>query len=200
MRASAFMARDRLARLRREIAAIEGNPVRLEEKGAEEKISGLAPEALRDSDFGGNEDSAHRRGPASSPSLPFRPRRSGMVLPFGIAPLDRFLAGGLRRNALHEIRGETARAAGAATGFGLAILARLAAEDDRPILWVMEAAVVRETGLPYGPGLDRLGLPASTDRRPRPPAGRGALGLRGGPCLPRARRRACRDPRPAGST
>src|SRR4051794_26528345 len=104
MRASAFMARDRLARLRREIAAIEDRPVRLAEKGFEE--TGLSPEATRDSDSGGNEERPHRRGPASSPSLPFRPRQSGMVLPFGIAPLDRMLAGGLRRNALHEIRGE----------------------------------------------------------------------------------------------
>lgn len=157
MRASAFMARDRLARLRREIAAIEGNPVRLEEK---EKVRGLSSEAVRDSNSGGNEDSAHRRGPASSPSLPFRPRRSGMVLPFGIAPLDRMLAGGLRRNALHEIRGETTLDASAATGFATAILARLAAENGRPILWVIEAATIREAGLPYGVGLDRFGLDA----------------------------------------
>src|SRR4051794_1624846 len=160
MRASAFMARDRLARLRREIAAIEGNPVRLAEKGSEEKVSGLAPEAVRDSDSGGNEASAHRRGPASSPSLPFRPRRSGMVLPFGIAPLDRMLAGGLRRNALHEIHGATVSDMPAATGFATAILARLAAENSRPILWVMEAAVIREAGLPYGAGLDGFGLDA----------------------------------------
>src|SRR3954454_16083855 len=131
MRASAFMARDRIARLRREIAAIEDRPVRLEEKDGrlEEKDRGLTPEAIRDSDSGGNEDSAHRRGPASSPSLPFRPRRSGMVLSFRIAPLDRMLAGGLRRNALHEIRGETSIDASAATGFATAILARLAAEN-----------------------------------------------------------------------
>ena len=83
-----------------------------------------------------------------------------MVLPFGIAPLDRWLAGGLRRNALHEIRGETICDAAAATGFATAILARLLAESRRPILWVMEAAVSREAGLPYGAGLDGFGLDA----------------------------------------
>src|SRR5579871_7058900 len=111
MRASAFMAGDRLLRLRRQIAAIEGQPIRLEELD-----KGLPYEAERESDSGGNESSAHRRGPDSSPSHPFRPRRNGMVLPFGIAPLDRWLAGGLRRNALHEIRGETTRDAAAASG------------------------------------------------------------------------------------
>jgi protein ImuA len=153
MRASAFMALDRLLRLRREIAAIEGQPVRFEEMDR-----GLGSEADRESDSGGNEEGTHRRGSASSPSLPFRPRRSGMVLPFGIAPLDGMLAGGLRRNALHEIRCETTRDAGAATAFTAAILARLSAENSRPILWVTEAAVLRETGLPYGAGLDRFGL------------------------------------------
>lgn len=153
MRASAFMAGDRLLRLRREIAAIEGQPIHLEEIDR-----GLVSEAVKDSDSGGNEDRTHRRGSASSPSYPFRPRRSGMVLPFGIAPLDRMLAGGLRRNALHEIRGETTRDAGAATAFAAAILARLSAENSRPILWVTEAAVLREAGLPYGSGLDRFGL------------------------------------------
>jgi len=153
MRASAFMARDRLLRLRREIAAIEGQPIRFEETD-----KGLVREADRESDSGGNEASAHRRGPASSPSLPFRPRRSGMVLPFGIAPLDRWLAGGLRRNALHEIRGETTRDAAAATGFATAILARLLTGSVRPILWVTEASVSREAGLPYGAGLDGFGL------------------------------------------
>ena len=153
MRASASMAGDRLLRLRREIAAIEGQPIRLEETD-----KGLVKEADRESDSGGNEASAHRRGPASSPFLPFRPRRNGMVLPFGIAPLDRWLAGGLRRNALHEIRGETTRAAAAATGFATAILSRLLTENCRPILWVMETATARETGLPYGIGLDGFGL------------------------------------------
>jgi protein ImuA len=156
MRESASMAGDRLASLRREIAAIEGQPVRFAETDARR-----AAAAGMDSDSGGNEESAHRRGRALSPSLPFRPRRSGMVLPLGIAPLDSLLAGGLRRNGLHEIRGETMRDAAAATGFAIAVLARLAAENHRPLLWVTEAAVLREAGLPYGTGLDRFGLDAT---------------------------------------
>jgi protein ImuA len=80
------------------------------------------------------------------------------ALSLGIARLDRLLAGGLRRNALHEIRGETGRDAAAATGFATAILARLAHSDRRPLLWIVEAAAARETGLPYGVGLGRFGL------------------------------------------
>ncbi len=85
-------------------------------------------------------------------------RAPASVLPFAIPGLDRMLAGGLRRNALHEIRGSLARDAAAATGFAAAILARLTRQDDRPILWVAEAAAAREAGLPYGAGLDRFGL------------------------------------------
>ena len=159
MRDSASMAGEDIARLRRRIAQIEG------------RVAGFG-EGGKNSDSGGLEEEACRRGPASPPSSPFRPRRSGTVLPLGIAPLDRLLAGGLRRNALHEIRGETTRDAAAATGFAAAILARLAADDDRPILWIVEAAAVREAGLPLWcrarPFRPRFEAP---DRRPRPPAG-----------------------------
>ena len=44
------------------------------------------------------------------------------LLPFGVARLDRQLAGGLRRDALHEIRGATAWESVAAFGFAAAIL------------------------------------------------------------------------------
>ena len=71
---------------------------------------------------------------------------------------DRLLAGGLRRNALHEIRGDTTRDCSAATGFAAALLARLADDDDRPILWVVEEAAIREGGFPHGPGLGGFGL------------------------------------------
>ncbi len=88
---------------------------------------------------------------------PFAREDSPLLLPFAIAHLDRMLAGGLRRNALHEICG-CAHNATAATGFAAAILARLARRDNRPFLWVAEAAAAREAGLPYGAGLDRFGL------------------------------------------
>jgi protein ImuA len=85
---------------------------------------------------------------------------SRAVLPFGIAALDRLLAGGLRRAALHEIRGGAMRDASAVTGFALALLARLARRDPRPVLLVTEKATVGEAGFPYGPALDGFGLPA----------------------------------------
>jgi protein ImuA len=75
-----------------------------------------------------------------------------------ISRLDGLLEGGLRRDALHEIRSRLSRDNGAATGFAAAILARLAAVDARPILWIIESAAADEAGLPYGIGLDRLGL------------------------------------------
>ncbi len=114
MRASVFMAGDGFARLRREIAAIEGNPAGLPGRKA--------------------------------------------LLPFGVARLDRMLAGGLRRDALHEIRGEAARDSGAAAGFAIALLARLTKTDHRPFLLVAEADALGEAGHPYGPGLDRFGI------------------------------------------
>ncbi len=103
-----------------------------------------------------------KRPPSAENGIVVRPsplgRPSSALLPFAIPGLDRMLAGGLRRDALHEIRGSLARDAAAATGFAAAILARLTRQDDRPILWVAEAAATREAGQPYGAGLDRFGL------------------------------------------
>jgi len=79
-------------------------------------------------------------------------------LPLGLAPLDRALGGGLRFGVLHEVRGAETRAAGPAHGFVTALIALLARADSRPVLWVSEATVLRETGRAYGPGLARFGL------------------------------------------
>lgn len=142
MRASVFMAREAFARLARRIAEIEGRP-RLGD-GA-----GLASAIVRPA------------GPEAHPA-PARqllsPRRGGAVLPLGVAEVDRVLSGGLRRNALHEIRAGETREASAANGFAIALLARLAGLDDRPILYVIEEAAAREGGEPYGPGLGQFGL------------------------------------------
>jgi protein ImuA len=143
MRASVFMAQDGFARLRRRIAEIEGRPVGLNRDG-----EGANPEEAIG--ISSRPDGAARQSLA--------PRRGASILSFGIPDLDRLLAGGLRRNALHEIRCETMRVAGAATGFAAALLARLGGEDDRPVLWIVEARAAGEAGLPYGPGLDRFGL------------------------------------------
>jgi protein ImuA len=80
------------------------------------------------------------------------------MLPLGVADLDRALAGGLRRNALHEIRAMETRDVSAASGFATALLARLAGLDGRPALLVLEESAAREGGQPYGPGLDQFGL------------------------------------------
>ncbi len=130
MDARVFMAGDRFAGLRRQIAEIEGR-------------SSAAVDAFR-----APED-------AAAPSL--APRRAGGRLPFALPKLDSMLVGGLRRDALHEVHAATAREATAATGFAVAILARLAQADDRPVLWIVQAAAAREAGLPYGVGLDRFG-------------------------------------------
>ncbi len=84
------------------------------------------------------------------------------VLSFAIPEIDRRLAGGLRRAALHEVRADESRNAAAMTGFAVAVLARLAErERQRPVLWIVETASARETGLPYGVGFSDFGLDPS---------------------------------------
>ncbi|MEJ0096692.1 MAG: hypothetical protein WDM84_00080 [Bauldia sp.] len=56
------------------------------------------------------------------------------------------------------MRAAESRDAAVATGFAAAVLARLSVDDDRPILWVVEAAAAREAGSLYGAGLARFGL------------------------------------------
>ena len=138
MRASVSMAENDFAQLRRRIAEIEGRPV----------VCNLAAsgEPLPPSPLAGEEY-----------SYSLGSQRSRGILPFILPRLDGMLAGGLRRNALHEVRSDTARDAAAATGFAAAILARLACLDRRPVLWVAEATALHEAGLPYGVGLDCFG-------------------------------------------
>ena len=141
MRNSVFMAREGFARLARRIAEIEGRPVFAE-------ADSLSADALP-------------AGPSIHPA-PARhllsPRRGGAVLPLGVEAVDRLLGGGLRRNALHEIRAAETREVSAASGFAMALLARLAGLDDRPILLVVEEEAAWEGGRPYGPGLGQFGL------------------------------------------
>jgi protein ImuA len=127
------MAEDRFAGLRRRIAEIEGRST-----------------AVVDLDAG-----ARAAEPGVDGAL--APRRGGGPLPLGIAALDEPLAGGLHRGGLHEIRSGTTREAAGATGFAVAILARLMMADDRPVLWIAEASAMREAGLPYGIGLAGFG-------------------------------------------
>lgn len=91
-----------------------------------------------------------------------RPSSAVRPLPFGIPRLDAALGGGLRRAALHEIRSDESRNAGAITGFAVAVLSLLASQsrETRPVLWLTESAAAHETGLPYAAGLAGFGLSA----------------------------------------
>lgn len=131
------MAREAIGRLARQIAEIEGRP------GFPHPFEG--------------QPGSGRPGPGAARPL-LAPQRGGTVLGLGADEADRALGGGLRRDALHEIRAGTTREASAATGFATALLARIALWDGRPILLVMEEAALREGGHPYGPGLDQFGL------------------------------------------
>jgi len=78
------------------------------------------------------------------------------TLMLGDAAIDGALPwGGLKRGGLHEIGGDGS----AGCGFHAGLLSRAAGRDGR-ILWCHPVAMVRETGLPYGPGLAAFGLTA----------------------------------------
>ena len=78
----------------------------------------------------------------------------------GFNEVDQSLGGGLLRGATHDILPKSAQEGGAATGFALALIARLA--FGVPWVWVRQDMAAREIGEPYGPGLAAFGLdPAS---------------------------------------
>ena len=77
------------------------------------------------------------------------------LLPFGIAEIDDVLGGGLTPAALHEIAATGEAEIAAATGFTLALACRAPANA---VLWIAEEMTARESGTPYGPGLDEIGL------------------------------------------
>ena len=78
----------------------------------------------------------------------------------GFNEVDQSLGGGLLRGATHDILPKSAQEGGAATGFALALVARLA--FGVPWVWVRQDMAAREIGEPYGPGLAAFGLdPAS---------------------------------------
>jgi protein ImuA len=99
----------------------------------------------------------------------------GAPLALGIPEIDAALGGGLGRGALHEIAATGEAATAAATGFALALAARLvrpmslggAQRDgervsDRNlgsnVIWIAEDLSLAENGAPYGPGLDGIGI------------------------------------------
>ena len=85
---------------------------------------------------------------------PFAGLPAERMLPLGIPALDSTLGGGLSHRALHEIYPASPLHFGGASGFALS----LAVLAGKATLWVQSDFAGRETGFPYGPGLDRFGL------------------------------------------
>lgn len=96
-------------------------------------------------------------------------------LGFGIAPIDAALGGGLAVGTLHEIRCALARDIGAATGFLLALLARLPARADGRIVWIDDPASSMDGGCLFPAGLGQFGLDPGRLVTVRPADLRGAL-------------------------
>ena len=84
------------------------------------------------------------------------PARGSDAIPFGIAPIDQALGGGLARAAFHEIAAAGESALTAATQFVLGVAAR--AREPGAVLWIAQKMGLAENGTPYGPGLDALGM------------------------------------------
>jgi protein ImuA len=79
---------------------------------------------------------------------------SPALVPFGVAPVDDALGGGLEGGILHEIAAAREAEVAAASGFALL----LAARTSGPVVWIAEDMALYESGAPYGPGIDELGL------------------------------------------
>ena len=159
--ASAATARGVLYRLRRDIARIEGRLAEADRLAFVSEGQGVSG------------SSSAAAGHADGPILPAAgsSQPSAACFSLGLPALDAVLGGGLARAALHEIRAAESRDAPAASGFALALVARLFAQQDaaadgtmKPldqgsdILWISEADSRREAGALYAPGLAALGL------------------------------------------
>lgn len=135
--AQTALARERLFALRETIARLEGRPA--------PALAAAERQALAE----------------GSPSR--RQEGCGLRLPFGVAPLDEALDGGLQFDAITEFRSMFSRNAGAASGLAMAVAARLqkheeAAGRSLPLLWIGDVVGTLEAGRPYAPGLSDFGL------------------------------------------
>jgi protein ImuA len=81
----------------------------------------------------------------------------GLAAALGIPSIDAALGGGLACGALHEIAAAREIEIAAATGFALALAGRAGVVAPQ-ILWLTEDMALAENGVPYGPGLDAMGL------------------------------------------
>ena len=141
------MAKDAVARgtlfaLRETIARLEGKPAPALAASAQERLTA---------------------GGADRPA-DFARRQENSPLATGAAALDEALEGGIRRDALTEIRSSALRDAGAATGFALGLAVRLMAHPGdgdvhgTPVLWISDKIAVLEAGRPHAVGLRDFGL------------------------------------------
>lgn len=92
---------------------------------------------------------------------------AGIVQPLlatGVDDLDDAMQGGVPLDALTEIRSLGLRDAGAASGFTLALAARLHGQADgtgaatSPVLWIGDTVAGMEAGMPYAIGMRDFGL------------------------------------------
>jgi protein ImuA len=79
-------------------------------------------------------------------------------LGLGVPAVDAALAGGIALGALHEVAPARPAQFGAAFGFALVLAALSASGGGRRTLLVQTEFAAREAGVPYGPGVDLLGL------------------------------------------
>ena len=94
--------------------------------------------------------------PSLNPSLP----EPEQVVATGVPDIDTVLGGGLLRGVLHECSSAAPVHLAAATGFVLALTARLCGARGQA-LWIVTDFALMEGGGPYGPGLDLFGLPSA---------------------------------------
>jgi protein ImuA len=87
---------------------------------------------------------------------------SGVLLTLGLSEMDGILGGGLSCGALHEIAAARESEIAPASGFALALAARLTrrlrGRERSSVLWIAEDLSFAENGAPYGPGLDAAGI------------------------------------------
>lgn len=105
-------------------------------------------------------DSLLHLPPATPLALPFCSAEAakGERMALGVAAIDGWLAGGLRRDALHEAYTPAREDAAAAMALALLVawLNQVQEQDrGRAIIWARELS---GPGLPYGPGLIELGI------------------------------------------
>lgn len=136
---------DRIASLRRRIAAIEGGT-----ESAPERLSNFVVACVARDD-GARHASLKARGPA--PPLDREP--SGSRLESALERLLQNLAG----DGFAEIVPSRARDGAGAAGFAFALALRaVAARPAGRLVWISEDMAAREIGLPYGKGLEAAGL------------------------------------------